>query len=50
VEGPSVGEGYRGEGNIVNRGRSQTSPRRDPNVMDIDRRRGGDRMCYVYRK
>ena len=22
-------------------------PRRDPNAMDIDRGRGGDRTCYV---
>jgi len=21
-------------------------PRRDPNTMDVDRGRGGDRMCY----
>ena len=25
-------------------------PRRDPNTIDIDRGRGGDRMCYIYRK
>jgi len=25
-------------------------PRRDPNAMDVDRGRGGDRMCYVCRK
>ena len=23
---------------------------RDPNTIDVDRGRGGDRMCYVYRK
>ena len=22
-------------------------PKRDPNAMDVDRRRGGDRTCYV---
>jgi len=22
-------------------------PRRDPNAMDIDRGKGGDRMCYM---
>jgi len=26
---------------------SQTGPRRDPNVMDVDKGRGGDRTCYV---
>jgi len=25
-------------------------PRRDPNAMDIDKGRGGDRTCYVCRK
>ena len=25
-------------------------PRRDPNAMDIDKGRGEDRTCYVYRK
>ena len=44
-----TGEGYRGEGegNMSNRGEAQTGPRRDPNTMDMDRGRGGDRMCYV---
>jgi len=44
--------GYRGggEGNIFNRGGAQTGPRRDPNAMDIDRGKGGDRTCYVCRK
>jgi len=34
------GGGYRG-----NRG-NQPGPRRDPNAMDVDRGRGGDRTCY----
>ena len=41
--------GYRGggNGNITNRGRAQMGPRRDPNAMDVNRGRGGDRTCYV---
>ena len=44
-----TGGGYRGRGrgNIFNRGGAQTGPRRDPNAMDIDREREGDRMCYM---
>ena len=44
-----IGGGYRegGEGNTFNRGRTQMGPRRDPNTMDIDRGRGGNRTCYV---
>jgi len=48
-----MGGGYRGGGgggNIFNRGGTQMGPRRDPNTMDIDRGRGGDRTCYMYRK
>jgi len=47
-----TGEGYRGGGggNTSNRGGAQIGPRRDPNAMDVDRGRGGDRMCYVCRK
>jgi len=33
-------------GNTFNRGGYQTGPRRDPNAMDVDRGRGGDRTCY----
>ena len=33
--------------NTFNRGRAQIGPRKDPNAMDVDRGRGGDRMCYV---
>jgi len=40
------GEGYRGGGNIINRGKNQLGSRRDPNAMDVDRGRGGDRKCY----
>ena len=43
------GGGYRGGagGNTFNRGGAQGGPRRDPNAMDIDRGRGGDRTCYM---
>jgi len=44
------GGGYRGGGNIVNRGENQSGPWKDPNVMDVDRGRGGDRKCYQCRK
>jgi len=37
--------GYRGRGG--NMGGVQAGPRRDPNTMDVDRGRGGDRICYV---
>jgi len=36
-----------GGGNTSNRGGAQTGPRRDPNTMDVDRGRKGDRMCYM---
>jgi len=44
-----MGGGYRGEEgeNMFNRERTQVSPRRDPNAMDIDRGRREDRTCYV---
>ena len=29
---------------------NQMGPRRDPNAMDVDKGRGGDRTCYVCRK
>jgi len=47
-----MGRGYRGRGggNMSNRGGAQTDPRRDPNAMDVDKGRRGDRTCYVYRK
>ena len=32
---------------MPNRGGAQMGPRRDPNTMDVDRGRGGDRTCYV---
>ena len=34
---------------MFNRGGTQVGPRRDPNAMDIDRRRG-DRICYMCEK
>ena len=45
-------EGYRGGGgkNTFNRRGTQVSSRRDLNAMDINRGRGGDRTCYVYKK
>jgi len=36
-----------GEGNMFNRGGAQMGPKRDPNTMDVDRGRGGDRMYYM---
>jgi len=44
-----TGGGYRGGGggNTFNRGGTQVGPRRDPNTMNIDRGREGDRICYV---
>ena len=41
--------GYKGGGggNIFNRGGAQTGPRRDPNAIDINRGKGGNRTCYV---
>jgi len=47
-----MGRGYRGGGggNTTNRGGAQMGPRRDPNTMDVDRGRGGDRTCYVCEK
>jgi len=39
-----------GGGNTFNREGYQTGPRRDPNAMDVDRGRGGDRTCYCCRK
>jgi len=41
-----MSRGYRGGGNTVNRGGNQSGPRRDPNAMDVDRGKGGDRTCY----
>jgi len=47
--GPSTGGGYRAGGgeNTFNKGGTQTGPRRDPNAIDVDKGRGGDRMYYV---
>jgi len=43
-----MGGEYRGGGgNAFNRGEAQGGLRRDPNAMDVDRGRGGDRTCYV---
>jgi len=47
---PQTGGNRGGEGNTFNRGGYQTGPWRDPNAMDVDRGRGGDRMCYHCRK
>jgi len=35
-----------GRGNIANRGGNQSGPQRDPNAIDVDRGKGGDRTCY----
>jgi len=43
---PHTGGNRGGGGNIFNRGGNQTGPQRDPNAMDIDRGRGGNRTCY----
>jgi len=37
----------RGKGSTLDRGGGQTGPRKDPNIMDIDGSRRGDRTCYV---
>jgi len=29
---------------------NQTGPRRDPNAIDVNKGRGGDRTCYVCEK
>jgi len=44
-----TGGGNRGGGgeNMSNRERAQMGPRKDPNTMDVDRGRGGDRTYYV---
>jgi len=39
-------EENRGAGGNTFRGGYQMGPRRDPNAMDVNRGRGGDRMCY----
>ena len=45
-----TGGGYRGRGggSTLDRGGGQMGPRRDPNTMDIDGGRGGDRTYYVW--
>jgi len=47
-----MGRGYRGGGggNMSNRGGAQMDPRRDPNAMDVDKGRRGDRTCYIWPK
>jgi len=42
--------GYRRGENIVNRGGNQSGPWRDPNAIDVNRGKGGDRTCYHCRK
>jgi len=42
-----MGGGYKRGGNLVNREGNQPGSRRDPNTMDVDRGREGDRTCYV---
>jgi len=44
----NVSGGYRGGGSSMpTQGEGQMGPRRDPNTMDVDRGREGDRTCYV---
>ena len=47
-----MGGGYRGRGgeSTLDRGGGQIGPRRDPNAMDINRGREGDRTYYMYGK
>ena len=47
MEGRYRGRGGGGEENTSNRGGTQIGPRRDPNTIEIDRGREGDRTCYV---
>ena len=44
-----MGGRYRGRGgeSTLDRKGGQTGPRRDPNAIDIDRGKRGDRTCYV---
>ena len=35
---------------MLNRERTQMGSRRDPNAIDIDKEKGGDRICYMCRK
>jgi len=42
--------GYREEGNTIDREGNQSGPQRDPNAMDVNRGREGDRTCYIYGK
>jgi len=43
---PYTGGNRRGRGNMFSRGENQTSPWRDPNAMDVNGGREGDRICY----
>jgi len=43
---PHTGGNRGGGGNTLSRGGNQIGPWRDPNAMDVDRGRGGDRTCY----
>jgi len=43
---PQTGGNRGGAGNTFNRGGYQMGPWRDPNAMDVDKGRGGDRTCY----
>jgi len=42
---PHTGGNRGGGGNMFSRGGNKTGPRRDPNAMDVDRGRRGDRTC-----
>jgi len=43
---PHIGGNREGGGNLFSRERNQMGPWRDPNAMDVDKGRGGDRTCY----
>jgi len=43
---PHTGGNRGGGGNVFSRGGNQVGPQRDPNAMDVDKGRGGNRMCY----
>jgi len=43
---PHTGENRGGGENLFSRGGNQMGPRRDPNAMDVDRGRRGDKTYY----
>jgi len=45
-----IGGNRGGGGNVFSRGGNQVGLWRDPNTVDVNRRKGGDRTCYHCRK